>query len=161
MIDIHKPGVHLDEVRDTVRRIQAKGLRAKGLFMMGFPEDTCESVQKTSDFAMSLDLDDMNMSKFTPFHGAPVWASIFDEGSFDHDWRKMNCLNFVFIPKGIESKEQLDQLYNQHVKRFYSGHKWRKKFRNRIWEHRRSILYFLRHLPSFLQAKRTFEPKKG
>ncbi|MBW2116802.1 MAG: cobalamin-dependent protein [Deltaproteobacteria bacterium] len=161
LMDIHKPGVRLDEVRDTVRRIQAKGLRAKGLFMMGFPEDTCESIQKTSDFAMSLGLDDMNMSKFTPFHGAPVWASIFDEGTFDHDWRKMNCLNFVFIPKGIESREQLDQLYNQHVKRFYTDHEWRRKFRKRIWEHRRSIFYFLRHLPSFLQAKRTFEPKKG
>jgi anaerobic magnesium-protoporphyrin IX monomethyl ester cyclase len=60
----------------------------------------------------------------------------------------------------MESKEQLDQLYNKHVKRFYTDHKWRKKFRKRIWEHRRSIWYFLRHLPSFLQAKRTFEPEK-
>ena len=160
LMEIHKPGVHIDEVFDTVRRIQAKGLRAKGLFIMGLPGDTPESIQKTSDFTISLGLDDMNMSKFTPFVGAPLWASIFDEGEFDYDWRKMNCLNFVFVPKGIDSKEQLDQLYNKHVKRFYTDPGWRKRFRDRIWEHRKSLLYFLRHLPSFLSAKRTFEPKR-
>ncbi|MCJ7683376.1 MAG: B12-binding domain-containing radical SAM protein, partial [Desulfobacteraceae bacterium] len=48
LMKTHKPGVNLDEVRDTVRRIQEKGLRAKGLFMMGLPGDTRESIKKTS-----------------------------------------------------------------------------------------------------------------
>ena len=158
---LHKPGVHLEAVRDTVRRIQAKGLRAKGLFMMGLPGETPASVQKTTEFALSLGLDDMNMSKFTPFHGAPLWDSIRNEGTLDEDWRKMNCLNFVFLPKGIDSREVLEQLYNRHVKRFYTDPAWRKRFRRRLWEHRYSLLYFLRHLPSFLAAKRNFEPERG
>ena len=120
-------------------RIKASGLRVKGLFMMGLPGETASSIQKTSDFVMSLGLDDMNMSKFTPFHGAPVWETIFDEGTVEEDWRMMNCLNFVFIPKGIESKERLDQLYNTHVKRFYSDPIWRRTFMKRIWQHRRSL----------------------
>ena len=157
---VHKPGVHLHAVRDTVRRIQAKGLRAKGLFMMGLPGETIESIRKTTEFALSLGLDDMNMSKFTPFHGAPLWGSIEEEGVLDEDWRKMNCLNFVFIPKSIDSRETLEQLYNQHVKRFYTDPAWRKRFRSRLWEHRRSLTYFLRHLPSFLSAKRNFEPEE-
>ena len=102
--------------------------------------------------------DDMNMSKFTPFYGAPVWETIFEEGTFDYDWKKMNCLNFVFIPKGIDSMEILDELYNRHVKRFYTDPGWRKKFRKRIWEHRWSMWYFITHLPAFLSAMRTFEP---
>ena len=156
----HKSGVSLDEVRDTVRRIQAAGLRAKGLFMMGLPGETEESIRRTSDFIISLDLDDMNMSKFTPFPGAPLWSSIREEGTFHEDWRLMNCLNFVFIPKEIASKDRLDQLYNEHVKRFYSDTGWRKKFRNRLWQHRKSLIYLIRHLPSFLSAKRQFEPCK-
>ena len=155
---VHKPGVHLEAVRDTVRRIQAKGLRAKGLFMMGLPGETVESIQKTTEFTLSLGLDDMNMSKFTPFHGAPLWASIRDQGSLDEDWRKMNCLNFVFIPGSIDSRETLEQLYNQHVKGFYTDPVWRRRFRSRLWEHRRSLFYFVRHLPSFLSARRNFEP---
>ena len=79
-------------------------------------------------------------------------------GDLDNDWRKMNCLNFVFLPKAISSRERLDQLYGQHVKRFYSDPGWRKRFRKRIWEHRKSLGYFLRHLPDFLSAKQTFEP---
>lgn len=160
LLRTHKPGVYLDQVTDTVRRIQAAGLRAKGLFMMGLPGETVDSIRTTSDFVMSLGLDDMNMSKFTPFYGAPVWKTIFEEGKFDHDWRKMNCLNFVFVPKTIDSKQTLDQLYNTHVKRFYTSHQWRRKFRKRIWEHRRSIWYGLKHLPTFIAAKNSFEPAK-
>ncbi len=158
LLEFHKPGVHADDIRDTVKRIQAKGLRVKGLFMMGLPGDTEESIQKTSDYVMSLDLDDMNMSKFTPFHGAPIWSRIHEFGTFEQDWRKMNCINFVFVPKGIDSKEKLEQLYNRHVKRFYTSPQWRRKFMKRLWQHRKSLWHLTAHLPSFLAAKRNFEP---
>jgi radical SAM superfamily enzyme YgiQ (UPF0313 family) len=160
MLERHKSGVLLDDVCDTVQRIQMAGLRAKGLFMMGLPGETEESIKRTSDFIITLGLDDMNMAKFTPFPGAPLWSTIKDEGTFNEDWRLMNCLNFVFVPKGIASKKRLDQLYNEHIKRFYSDKAWRKKFRNRICQHRKSLMYLLRHLPSFWSAKNQFEPEK-
>ncbi len=161
MLARHKSGVSLDDVRDTVGRIQRAGLRAKGLFMMGLPGETEESIRSTSDFIISLGLDDMNMAKFTPFPGAPLWANIREDGEFNEDWRLMNCLNFIFVPKGISSRARLDQLYNEYVKRFYSDPGWRRKFRRRIWEHRKSLMYLLRHLPSFWSAKNQFEPKQG
>ncbi|MBS3810181.1 MAG: radical SAM protein, partial [Desulfobacterales bacterium] len=160
LLAIHKPGVYLEEVKDTVKRIQAAGLRAKGLFMMGLPGESEESIKKTSDFVLSLDLDDMNMAKFTPFPGAPVWKNIFDQGEMEEDWRKMNCLNFVFVPEKIDSRATLDRLYNWHVKRFYSDPKWRRKFVRRIWQHRRSLFYLARHLPDFLSAMRTFDNER-
>jgi radical SAM superfamily enzyme YgiQ (UPF0313 family) len=159
ILEAHKPGIYIDEIRTTVKRIRAKGLRVKGLFMMGLPGETEETITQTSDFAMSLDLDDMNMAKFTPFPGAPVWKTIFEQGRLDNDWRKMNCLNFVFVPKGIDSRETLDELYNRHVKRFYSDPVWRRRFRKRIWEHRESLWHLIKHLPDFLSARRAFEPK--
>jgi hypothetical protein len=48
-------------------------------------------------------LDDMNMAKFTPFPGAPLWDTIKNEGAFNGDRRLMNCLDFVFVPKGGDS----------------------------------------------------------
>jgi radical SAM superfamily enzyme YgiQ (UPF0313 family) len=161
MLARHKSGVTLEDVKDTVKRIQAVGLRAKGLFMMGLPGETEDSIKKTSDFIISLGLDDMNMSKFTPFPGAPIWSTIEEEGTFENDWRQMNCLNFVFVPKSIQSKERLDQLYNLHVKRFYTDRKWRVKFRKRLWQHRRSMWHMLKNLPSMISAKRSFEPAKS
>jgi len=161
MLERHKSGVDLTAVRETVARIQAAGLRAKGLFMMGLPGETEASVQLTSDFILSLGLDDMNMAKFTPFPGAPLWPDIRREGAFDNDWRFMNCLNFVFVPKGIASKERLDELYNRHVRRFYTDRRWRRKMARRFWEHRWSFWRLLAHLPTFLAAKRQFQPKRG
>lgn len=158
MLERHKAGVGIDEVRDTVARIKACGLRAKGLFMMGLPGETEASIRMTSDFILSLGLDDMNMSKFTPFPGAPIWSELPSEGEFNEDWRQMNCLNFVFVPKTMESREQLDNLYNWHVKRFYMDQGWRNRFAGRVWQHRWSLFHFFRHLPSFLAARRHFEP---
>ncbi|PID73927.1 MAG: B12-binding domain-containing radical SAM protein [Desulfobacterales bacterium] len=160
LMKTHKPGVYIEEVRDTVRRIQARGLRAKGLFMMGLPGETIASIKKTSDFVISLGLDDMNMSKFTPFHGAPLWDTIREYGELDEDWRKMNCLNFVFLPRDIPSMDELTLQYNRHVKRFYSDWGWRRRFNRRIWEHRKSLWYAIRHLPGFLYAMRSFEPEE-
>jgi radical SAM superfamily enzyme YgiQ (UPF0313 family) len=155
-----KTGVTLEMVKDTVARIQAKGLRAKGLFMMGVVGETEESIRKTSDFVIELGLDDMNMSKFTPFPGAPCWDTIRAEGAFEENWRLMNCLNFVFVPKGIESKERLDQLYNEHVKRFYTDPAWLGKARKRLLQHRRTLLHMLLNLPAFLAAGRHFSPDR-
>ena len=100
----------------------------------------------------------MNMSKFTPFQGAPIFSRIHEFGTFTQDWTKMNCLNFVFVPKAIDSKEKLDQLYNRHVKRFYTSRQWRRKFMKRLWQHRKSLWHLAAHLPSFWAAKKNFEP---
>jgi radical SAM superfamily enzyme YgiQ (UPF0313 family) len=159
LLERMKTGVTLDMVRETVARIQENGLRAKGLFMMGIVGDTEESIRRTSDFVIELGLDDMNMSKFTPFPGAPCWDTVGAEGTFDESWKLMNCLNFVFVPKEIESREKLDQLYNEHVKRFYTDRVWRRKFARRIWQHRRSLRHMLFELPAFLAARRRFETR--
>ncbi|MEW6672176.1 MAG: radical SAM protein [Thermodesulfobacteriota bacterium] len=158
LLEFHKPGVDLDDIRAAVRQIQANDLRVKGLFMMGLPGETEASIRKTMEYIMSLDLDDMNMSKFTPFHGAPIWTRISEFGTFEEDWKKMNCINFVFVPKGIGSIAKLEQLYNTSVKRFYNSRQWRRKFMKRLWQHRKSIMYFAAHLPAFLAARRHFEP---
>jgi len=156
----HKSSVTLDQVRETVARVQAMGLRAKGLFMMGLPGETPETAQRTSDFIMSLGLDDMNLSKFTPFPGAPCYESIREEGEFNEDWRLMNCLNFVFVPRAFRSEDELEQIYRTHVKRFYSDPVWLKtKFKKRIWEHRHTMLHFVRNMPTFLRARAQFQPR--
>jgi anaerobic magnesium-protoporphyrin IX monomethyl ester cyclase len=160
MLVKHKAGVTLEKVQDTVARIQAAGLRAKGLFMMGLPGETEDSIRRTSDLVISLGLDDMNMAKFTPFPGAPLWKTIREEGAFEEDWAQMNCINFVFVPKTIGSKEILDRMYNAHVKRFYTSKAWRRKFRKRLWQHRHSLWHMVKNLPDFLAAKAQFEPRK-
>jgi radical SAM superfamily enzyme YgiQ (UPF0313 family) len=154
----HKTKVDFNEMKTTVQRIQKSGLRAKGLFMMGLPGETEETIKMTSDFITDLELDDMNMTKFTPFPGSPIYQTIHDEGVFEEKWELMNCLNFVFVPRGIESKERLDELYNRFIKHFYTGKNWTRKFGPLMFKSPHSTYRIFRNLPTFLKIKRDFEP---
>jgi anaerobic magnesium-protoporphyrin IX monomethyl ester cyclase len=156
----HKTRVDFNEMKTTVKRIQKSGLRAKGLFMMGLPGETEETIKVTSDFITDLELDDMNMTKFTPFPGSPIYQTIHDEGVFEEKWELMNCLNFVFVPKGIESKERLDELYKRFIKRFYTGKNWTRKFGPLMFKSPHSTYRIIRNLPTFLKIKHDFEPRE-
>ncbi len=155
----HKTKVDFNDMKTTVERIQKAGLRAKGLFMMGLPGETEETIRLTTDFINALELDDMNMTKFTPFPGSPIYQTIRDEGEFAEDWELMNCLNFVFVPRGIESKERLDELYKQFLKKFYTGKNWVRKFGPLMFKSPHSTLRMIKGMPTFLRIKKDFEPK--
>jgi radical SAM superfamily enzyme YgiQ (UPF0313 family) len=158
----HKAGVTLEAVRKTVEQIHAAGLRAKGLFIFGMPGETPETVKTTSDFVLSLGLDEMNMTKFSPLHGAPIWDECVSgmEGETIEDWRLMNCLNFVYLPKGFTSRDEMDALYNWHILRFYSSRNYRRRFARRLWEHRWSLWHLIRNLPRVIQARRYFNASR-
>jgi radical SAM superfamily enzyme YgiQ (UPF0313 family) len=162
MMARHKAGVTLDAVRETVRQIHAAGLRAKGLFIFGMPGETPETVKTTSDFILSLDLDEMNMTKFSPLHGAPIWDECTSGvgGTLVEDWRLMNCLNFVYLPEGFQSREEMDALYNWHVRRFYDSKGYRRRFARRLWQHRWSLWHVFRHLPQTIRAARYFSANR-
>jgi len=158
MMARHKSGVGLDEVRRTVEQVHAAGLRAKGLFIFGLPGETADTLRATSDFILSLDLDDMNMTKFSPLYGAPIWDECVsgESGDFDEDWRLMNCVNFVFKPSGFASRAQMDTLYNWHLRRFYDSRGYRRRFVRRLWQHRWSLWRIVRALPAMVAALRFF-----
>lgn len=157
LLDRHKSTVTLGQIRDTVRRIQGNGLRVKGLFMMGLPGETEQTVLRTADFIEELGLDDMNMTKFTPFPGAPAYQTIHEEGTFEENWELMNCLNFVFVPKGIGSKEKMERLYNQSIKRFYTGKNWIRKFGPLMFKCPDSTFRLIKNLPTFLNIRKQFD----
>jgi magnesium-protoporphyrin IX monomethyl ester (oxidative) cyclase len=68
----------------------------------------------------------------------------------------MNCLNFVFLPRGFSSREEMDALYNWHIHRFYDSKAYRRRFAKRIWEHRWSIWHLIKNIPRVIQATRYF-----
>jgi radical SAM superfamily enzyme YgiQ (UPF0313 family) len=160
MMEKHKAGITLPEVRNTVKMIHEAGLRAKCLFIFGLQGETPKTIEATSQFINSLDLDEMNMTKFTPFHGAPSWNECISgaDGTFHEDWRLMNCLNFVYKPHGFDSVEQMEKQYNQVVTSFYRSRGYQQRFKKNIWKHKWTIWHMIKNAYGFFQAYRHFKP---
>ena len=154
----HKSKIDLNDLKEMVKQIQKNGIRAKGLFIMGLPGETEETIKSTGDFIEKLELDDMNMTKFTPFPGSPIYKTIREDGVFNENWELMNCMNFVFIPKGIGSKERLEKLYKQFMKDFYTGKNWVRKFVPLMFKSPHSAYRMIKSLPTFLKIKNDFMP---
>lgn len=152
----HKSNVDFAAMKESVELIQRSGLRAKGLFMIGLPGETEETIRLTTDFITRLELDDMNLTKFTPFPGSPLYRTIHAEGTFEERWELMNCMNFVFIPHGIASRERLEEIYREFIRNFYTGSNWVRKFPGLMWHSPDSVKRLLRNLPAFLKIRKEF-----
>lgn len=160
----HKSGATVEDMKQTVEAAHAAGLRAKGLFIFGLPGETPQTAQTTSDLIASLRLDELNISKFSPFHGAPLWTECNGgtEGTFRRDWRLLNCLHFTFLPRAFKSRQEMDLLYNLAIERFYRGRHYQRLFLKRLWVNRWSVWQLLRGLMGFVRAWFHFRPdRKG
>lgn len=146
----HRKLYQLERVREKLAMVRESGMRVKGLFMMGFPGETEQSIRRTIDFAVSLPLDEVNVTKFTPFPGAPAFATIREHGEFEEDWPAMNCMNFVFVPHGL-TRERLEELYNEFIRRFYHRTRIHWGYTRMLWKSPHSIAVFLRNLPEILR----------
>ncbi len=146
----HRKFYGLDEVGCKLQLVKDSGMRAKGLFMVGLPGEDEISIRRTIDYALTLPLDEINVTKFTPFPGAPVYKTLHEYGQFTENWEQMNCMNFVFIPKGM-TKDQLEALYNEFIRRFYRRTRIHWGYTKMIWKSPHSVIDFLKHLPDILR----------
>jgi len=150
LVKKHRKFYRLDEVGRKLRMVKDAGMRCKGLFMIGLPGETSRTIRRTIDYALTLPLDEINVTKFTPFPGAPVFATIREHGEFTEDWPAMNCLNFVFVPHGM-TREELDGLYNEFISRFYRRTRIHMGYAKMLWRSPHSISVFMRNLPDIMR----------
>lgn len=154
LLSAHRQNVDLAVMRDKILLIKAAGIRVKGLLMMGLPGETEESIKRSKAYVFSLPIDDFNLSKFTPFPGSPVYRQIKEAGpamgSFAEDWEKMDCMEFQFVPHGME-RQRMERLFVD----FYRSHFQRPRvmwgYFAMLWRSPDSWRRFLKNLSSFLR----------
>lgn len=149
----HRKFYGLDEVGRKLQMVKDSGMRVKGLFMVGLPGEDEAAIRRTIDYALSLPLDEINVTKFTPFPGAPVYKTLKQFGTFNEDWELMNCMNFVFIPQGM-TKQQLEGLYDEFISRFYRRSRIHWGYAQMLWKSPHSVLDFLKNLPAIIRFER-------
>ncbi|UCE89558.1 MAG: B12-binding domain-containing radical SAM protein, partial [Pseudomonadota bacterium] len=94
------------------------GIRTKGLFMLGYPGEDEHTIAQTRAFAQRIPMTIMNLTKFTPYPGSPIYRDLYGTNIREDHWDKMNGMNFVWAPEGM-SVEELDRHYQQILTAFY------------------------------------------
>jgi anaerobic magnesium-protoporphyrin IX monomethyl ester cyclase len=150
----HRQNPDLDHMARTIRDIHRIGMRVKGLFMIGLPGETEQSFQRTMDYVFSLPIDDVNMAKFTPFPGSPLYENIHTLGTFEENWEKMDCMNTVFVPQGM-TRAQLETMFLKFYKHYYTRPKTLWNFVSMLWKSPDSWKRFLLNAGSFLSFARS------
>ena len=149
----HRQNADLDQLAEKIRMIKRAGIRTKGLLMMGLPGESEASIRKSMQYVFSLPIDDFNLAKFTPFPGSPIYEHIREMGEFDEDWEKMDCMNFLFIAKGM-TLERLESLFQEFYRSHFKRHKVLWGYVTMLWRSPHSWLRFLGNLASFLKFTR-------
>lgn len=130
----------------------AAGIRCKGLFMLGYPGETRETMRQTRAFVRRLPITTMNLSKFTPYPGSPVYREIYGTKIRDDHWEKMNGMNFLWQPEGLTIQE-LDQEYQNILKGFYKQRRVLHKYVAMSLRHPEHLQRLARFLGGYLLAK--------
>jgi anaerobic magnesium-protoporphyrin IX monomethyl ester cyclase len=121
MQDIMK-GTDVSTVRERITWTTDAGIEAKGLFMIGHPTDTPESIDRTIEFARELPIASANFKITTPFVGTPLreMAAAYGELAED-DYRNYmgDPDHAVFVANGL-TREYLMGVQRRAYYRFYS-----------------------------------------
>jgi len=145
----HRRNVNLNLLAEKIRLIKKVGIRTKGLLMIGLPGETEDSIKKTMKYVFSLPIDDINLAKFTPFPGSPVYENIHKLGEFNEDWEKMDCMHFQFIPKGM-TRAQMEELFQLFYKTHFLRPKVLWNYTTMLWHSPDSWLRFILNIADFL-----------
>lgn len=142
--------ITLDKIEQAVRLTKKAGILSKGFFIMGHPIDTHETIKKTIGFALSIPLDDISVSMMTPFPGSKLHNIASQYGEFEDNWRKMNELDIVFVPKGL-TKDDLQRYSKEMLRKFYLRPRIMFNYMKRIIENPGSLPFYFRGLTAFLK----------
>jgi len=144
--------VSLDRARQAIHLTSEAGIMAKGLFMIGVPGETEESLAATGRLTRELPFDFVNFSKYTPYPGCEDYNTIREHGDFDETWELMNAVNLVFVPNTI-TREALERTSSDMVAAFYKNPQRWKAYTEIIRKNPRDRVNLLKILPNFIKYK--------
>ena len=115
-----KKGVTEDQIIAAIERIKKHNIICMGYAIIGFPEDTRESIARTRDKIFNFNPHTLQLSFATPLPGTGLWKQCQNEDRIlSADWN-----DFVFLKKSIirnknMGTEELHRLRDSIVRDFY------------------------------------------
>jgi magnesium-protoporphyrin IX monomethyl ester (oxidative) cyclase len=103
---IHKP-LSLDKVKSVINWSKKLGIWTHGFFVIGFPGESPQSVQRTIDFSKETDIDSANFFIATPYPGTPLHFLASSKGSLNDcfDLAKLRTMDATMDTGYFKAKE--------------------------------------------------------
>jgi len=155
-----KKNFSLDIAMQAIRNTKKEGIQSVGLFMLGLPGDTKESMRKTIRFAKEIDLDFAKFALTVPFPGSTLYQNLVSSGEFKRqDWENFltfnsNSKDLVYIPGGLTAEELINMQQKAHFD-FYLRPKiiFRHLFKIRTIRLKDLLLGFFSLILSYIKTK--------
>jgi radical SAM superfamily enzyme YgiQ (UPF0313 family) len=154
MLDAMKKRTTTERVRQAVDASGRAGIGVKGLFILGFPGETRETVAETARFVRTLDMDGMNLTLFTPYPGCEIYPEAHRYGRFDEDFEKMNGIRPVFVPNGW-TEEELEKAFGDLLGAFYHRARTLRIYARLGWESPSSVGRLVRSFGDLVRSGTT------
>lgn len=142
----------VERSEETLQWCADAGIRSKGLFMLGYPGETLESIQQTKDFVRRVPLTLMHLTKFTPYPGSPIYHDLYGTKIREDHWQKMNGMNFVWTTPGL-TREQLNKKYIEILSHFYRNPRIGWHYTKLSFQHPPHLFRIMKFLVLLLRAK--------
>ena len=127
--DVNKSCHRVEQYQNAIQLLHSYGIGIEAGIVFGFDGDTPEVFSNTLDIIDRLEIDEIQVSVFTPLPGTPAFKRMKDR-IFDKDWTHYDFHNVVFQPKRM-SVEQLKAGHDWVTHQFYRP--WR--IARRVWRH--------------------------
>jgi radical SAM superfamily enzyme YgiQ (UPF0313 family) len=107
------------KIRTAIANMRRAGIRSFGFFILGYPGDTPESLDRTIEYAVELDPDLANFYPAVPYPGTELYAKARREGWLHaEDWSRMEY-SYYLLEGGGMSESTVMAAINRARRRFY------------------------------------------
>ncbi|MEK7484455.1 MAG: cobalamin-dependent protein, partial [Planctomycetota bacterium] len=111
-----------------IQKIQSYGISVNGCFIVGFDEDTPESISTIFDFVQDSELSEVQITILTPFPGTALYQKLKQEGRLLKPifWESCTLFDVTYVPKKM-SPDALESTFLQLAQKLYSTEETQKR----------------------------------
>jgi radical SAM superfamily enzyme YgiQ (UPF0313 family) len=119
LVDCNKKQT-LEDITKSVKALQEYDIGTHGMFVLGFPSDTIQTVRQTPKFAKRLGLTTVQIMFLTPLPGTDTFYELEKQNRiFCKDWSMYDAHHVVFHPEKMSAYE-LQKEGMKAMREFYS-----------------------------------------
>lgn len=122
ILNLMKKGITLKQAENAVNNAKNVGLEVLTSYIIGYPGETVEDMNKTIDFSIKLDPDYCQYSILTPFPGTPIYHDLKGKNLINTDkWEKYTVMKPILNYEELGlTKNLIERKLAQAYLKFYT-----------------------------------------